>query len=811
MRKILLLPCLFVSQTLIAGESLWTDISPDYQSRSNQITVDSIHTSRKLTLNYESLALQLSESSNTLLEFPMPDGSSLMLRAEPSSIMAPELAAKFPQIKTWRVYDPNNPNVTGSIDIGPNGFHGFIQTADGDRIFIDPDSNNDNSTYTALSHRNSSGNSDTTFSCELHDHSSEFESPFSAAFKPSFSSAEAIERSIGTVADPLITYRIAIAATGEYTQIYGGTKENAMAGINTTISRVNQIFERDLGILLEVVGNNNDIIYTSPNSDPYSNEDATAMVDENVVNTNAIIGVNNYDIGHVFGSGNTGGLAFLNSACGTFKAGGVTGSNSPRNDAFNVDYVAHEIGHQIGASHTFNGFQLNCSGGNRESDTAVEPGSGNSIMGYAGICGSDNLQSNSDAFFHSVSINEIKTFTREGSGSSCGTTTVTTNNSPTVDAGNNHTIPAGTPFALAGSSSDSDGDIVSHSWEQIDTGDVGGLYNDLGNNPLFRMWPPTTEATRFFPRLSDQIDNQTTIGELLPTTTRSLNFVLLARDNNGATNQDTMSISVVNTGENFAVTSQTDETSLSANQTIQVSWDIAATDAAPINCSVVDINLLEDSGNQIALLENTVNDGNQSVTIPNDIFTLDNAKLQVACRNNIFFALSQGKVSVLGGSPVLSVNSPTINEGDNGAQNISFILSLSSDATETMAIDYTITDEATNAVIQRGQAIIIKGDRSAIIHAAVAGDTLSESDQILLLTINKPSNAQFISGEDVLVGEGTIVDDDQIAANPVANTSVVSSENAVASSSGGGSFGIFSMLGLVFLAFTRRTYKGIKS
>ena len=801
MRKLLLLPCLFVSQTLIAGESLWTDISPNYQSRSNQLTVDPLHADRKLTLNYEKLAQQLSESNDALLEFPLPNGNSVMLRAEPSTAMSPTLAAKFPQIKTWRVHDPDNPSVSGSIDIGPNGFHGFIYTADGDRVFIDPDSTDDNSRYTALSRRNSK--SDAIFNCKLHDHST--------SFKPAFSPVATTERSVGTLADPLITYRLAIAATGEYTQLYGGTRASAMAGINTTISRVNQIYQRDLGVLLQIVDNNDDIIYTAPSSDPYTNEDANAMVDENVVTINSIIGNSNYDIGHVFGTGNTGGLAFINSACGTFKAGGVTGSSSPQDDAFNVDYVAHEIGHQIGGSHTFNGFQVNCSAGNRAGDTAVEPGSGSSIMAYAGICGSDNLQSNSDAFFHSVSINEIKAYTREGNGANCGFITPTTNSTPTVDAGNDYTIPAGTPFVLTGSSSDVDGDTVSHSWEQVDTGDTGGLHDDLGNNPLFRTWPPTAEATRFFPRLSDQIDNTTTIGELIPTTTRSLNFSLLARDNNGATNQDAMLINVINTGENFAVTSHTTDSVFAASQSTQVNWDVASTDEAPINCTTVNINLLDASGIQVPLLANTANDGNQLVTIPAELFSLDGVKLQVACSDNIFFALSQGRISVLGGSPVLTVNSPSINEGDEGAQNISFILSLSTDATETMIIDYAITDEVTGATIQRGQTFIIAGERTATIHAAIAGDTFSEDDQVLLISIDKPNNVQFITGDDVLVGTGIIFDDDTpIAANPIIPTPVVNTNSTANSDSGGGSIDIFAMLGLLLLTITRKSFRRTK-
>ncbi|RVU85554.1 hypothetical protein EOL70_06285 [Leucothrix sargassi] len=798
MRKLLLLPCLFVSQTLIAQESLWTDISTDYQFRASLQTSATPHSKRKLALNYDKLATQLSNNENSLFEFPLPNGESLMLRTEPSSTLAPKLAAKYPEIKTWRVYDPSNPHVTGNIDMGPNGFHGYVQTADGSRIFIDPDDINDNTTYTALNYRESSQDSDTPFSCQVHDHS--------LSGKPEMSAIDTTERSLSEVAQPLITYRIAIAATGEYTQLYGGTKAQALAGISTTLSRVNEIYQRDLGILLELVENNDDIIYTSPSTDPYSNEDAVAMVDENVVNINAVIGSDNFDIGHVFGTGSTGGLAFINSACGPYKAGGVTGSSNPQNDAFNVDYVAHEIGHQIGGSHTFNGYQLNCSSGNRESSSAVEPGSGSTIMAYAGICGSDDLQKNSDAFFHSVSIKSIREYTRQGNGATCGTSTAFINNTPYVDAGDDYIIPAGTPFVLTGDTNDIDGDVLSHSWEQIDTGDIGGLHSDLGNNPLFRVWAPTESATRYFPRFSDLMSNQTTIGELLPTTSRSMTFALLTRDNNGSINQDDMRINVIDTGASFAMTSHTSDSALSASQSTLVTWNTAGTNTAPISCSTVDINIVDSLGLSTRLASGVNNDGRQSVTIPADMFSLEDAKLQVACSNNIFFAMSEGNLSILGGSPVLTVNSPTINEGDSGLQNISFILTLSVDAPETIVVNYAITDDATGSVIQRGQTTIIEGESSAIIHAAIAGDTQSEVDQTVTLTIDKPNNAQFVTGDEALVSQGTILDDDVniISANP--DDSTVRT-GTIDTGSGGGSFGLFTMLGLSLLIVRRRLIK----
>ena len=802
MRRLILLPCLFVSQILVADEQLWTDIEPSYQFRSASAKVGTFHKARKLKLNSAALIQQLTNVDKSILEgdiieLPLADGTQMLFKFEPSKVMAPELAARYPGIKTWRIYNPENPAVTGRIDIGPQGFHGLINTADGDRIFIDPENNDGDEIYTSLSRRSNQDSIDNDFQCEVHQDSA-------IQAKPELTFPSTTYKTLSNPADSLLTYRVAIATTGEYTQLFGGSKEDAMAAIVTTVNRLNQVYERDLSIHLQLVGNNDDLIYTNPNSDPYTNEDASAMVDENIININSVIGNDNYDLGHVFGTGNTGGLAFLDSACGTYKAGGVTGSNSPSGDAFNIDYVAHEIGHQLGASHTFNGHQLNCSAGNRAGNTAVEPGSGSSIMGYAGICGTDNLQTHSDAFFHTASINQIFNYTRNSGGSKCGTVYETTNNKPTVNAGSDYTIPASTPFMLMGETSDADDDSLLHSWEQIDTGSAGGLYTDLGSNPLFRIWPPVSGITRFFPALADELSGTTSIGEILPTTTRTMNFNLLARDNNGGVGHDQMKVNVVNTGLPFAVTSPSKDMTLSAGQTLPVTWDVAETNLSPINCSSVAIKLLENNGSMIELLASTSNDGAEMVTIPSDVVSIIDAHLKVACNDNIFFAVSRGQIQILGGSPILSANSPSITEEDTGTRNLSFILTLSAFASENVIIDYEITDQSTDVMVQRGQTFIAKGSRNVSIQVPVAGDTLFEDNQIFELAIDKPANAQFVSGSSSLTTQGIIIDDDTvIAANPGTNTDSSTATSSASSSGGGGSMGLFSLLSIFLLVIRR--------
>ena len=791
-----------MSHNILAAGPLWTDVTSSTQLRNAQ-TLNNAQSikERRLKLDLNQLQTLLYTAVTGVdeplsLELPLPSGQSLAFDLTPTSVMAKALADRYPDLRTWKVTNPDNPSITGRIDLSPRGFHGLINLDNGQRIFIDPDRDSGENHYISRVNQASTINGDSSFTCQVHGNSSVVDGQFPKSFA---------SRLFSRQADALRTYKIAIATTGEYTQLFGGSRSAALAGVVTTVNRLNQVFERDLSIRLELVANNDSLIYTSPSSDPYSNEDTAAMVEENVINVNAVIGSSNYDIGHVFGTGNTGGLAFLNSACGTYKAGGVTGSNTPSGESFNIDYVAHEIGHQLGAAHTFNGQQLNCSAGNRNASTAVEPGSGSSIMGYAGICGSDNLQQTSDAFFHSVSIDQINTYTQSSTGSSCGVLTTQTNNDPDVSAGADYTIPAQTPFKLSGTTSDSDGDPLIHSWEQIDTGAAGGLFTDLSDNPLFRTWPATSSTTRFFPQLSDQFTGTITKGETLPTTDREMNFTLLTRDNKGGVAKDDMRVNVVNTGTAFSVLSQSAPTTLSAGQAISVQWETANTNQSPIFCSAVNIHLVDNGGTSTLLLNNTANDGSQNLLVPNDIVTMQGARLQVSCVNNVFFALSQGSIDVLGGDPVISVNSPSITEEDSGIRYLTFIVSLSATASENIAISYTVTDSATSVMVNQGTVVINQGSNTTNIRVPVAGDTLDEANQILNLSLTKPLNAQFADQSNELSSQGTVIDDDVSTGGISANPDTTSStSNSTSSASGGGSLGLLSIFGLLLLSLRQK-------
>ncbi|RZL98012.1 MAG: hypothetical protein EOO88_61730, partial [Pedobacter sp.] len=296
------------------------------------------------------------------------------------------------------------------------------------------------------------------------------------------------------------TYRLALSATGEYTTFHGGTVSKALAAMAVTMTRVNGIYEKSISVTMVMVPNNDLIVYTNAATDPFTNGTPGTMINQNQTNTTAVIGGTNYDIGHVFGT-NSGGLAGLGVVClAASKARGVTGSGAPINDPFDIDYVAHELGHQFGANHTFRASTSSCAG-NANSSTAFEVGSGSTIMAYAGICGVNNVQANSDAYFHAASINEMYTVVRRTS--DCSVKTPNNNQVPTADAGSDYTIPKGTAFVLTGVGSDPDNDPITYLWEQLDNqSSAQPPVSTATGGPVYRSFFPKTSPSRYFPVLT---------------------------------------------------------------------------------------------------------------------------------------------------------------------------------------------------------------------------------------------------------------------------------------------------------------------
>lgn len=577
---------------------------------------------------------------------PMPDGQFARFAVYESPVMAPELAAKFPEIKTYVGQGIDDDGASVRFDWTPAGFHAQILGPAG-TAYIDPVWKGDTSQYASYWKRDYG--KPNLFSCGVENLVQEQQQHGGVVAM--------MTGSDGT----LRTYRAAVAATGEYTQFHGGTVALGLAAIVTAMNRVTGIYENDLSIRMILVANNDLIVYTNGATDPYSNSDGFAMLSQNQSNLTSVIGSANYDIGHVFSTGG-GGVASLGAVCvSSSKARGVTGHPQPVNDPFTVDYVAHEMGHQFGANHSFNSQTSSCGGGNRNSSTAYEHGSGNTIMAYAGICGSDNLQSNSDPYFHSVSLDEIRNFVVNGSGRLCTVTSDTGNLPPVVNAGPNVAIPANTPFELTGSASDPDGDTLTYTWEQRDLGAATTLAAaDNGTSPIERPWTPTTNHVRTIPRLSNLLTNTIPLGEKYPTASRTMDWRLVVRDNRaggGSYVSDDMVATVVPAAGPFQVTFPNTNVSISGAQT--VTWNVANTTNAPISTSFVDIFVSTDGGQTFPfqVASSTPNDGSEVISLPNS--PTNTARVKVKASNSIFFDISNTNFTIAAcaatGAPVAYV------------------------------------------------------------------------------------------------------------------------------------------------------------
>jgi hypothetical protein len=570
---------------------------------------------------------------------PLPNGLSVSVKVSPSPILSEALAEQYPHFMTYEAEQVDQPKNIGRFSISHLGLFGFFRY---------------NNQWMLLSPRYQ-GEAEEYASYWYKDAPTQFETVSLAAdflLADKKQEQPVLAQKLVTTGDTVRTYKLAISTTGEYAQKLGGTTENVLAELMNLVNRINQVLLIDLALQFELI-DNQAIIFLDPTSDPYTDSNIATDIEENQSVIDQAIGSQNYDIGHLLGN-NGGGLAFVGVVCDNqFKAQGYTGLSNTQGERFYIDLVTHELGHQLGANHSFNATNSDsCAEGQRNNNTAYEPGSGSTIMSYAGICGSQNLQNNSDPYFHSISIQNIRDYVDGFYGQRCGVDVAIDNAIPQVQLTQNvYTIPSDTPFVLSASATDADNDLLTYTWEQFDNGGTLGatnnlteMNNDNGNNPLFRSYNPIELSQRYFPQLSDVLTGQTRLGETYATTDRDLRFRFTVRDNNGGLNQQDLVITVTTANQTFNIDTPTQWQGLS-KQT--VTWDIGDTLKAPINCANVDILLIADAVNPIEtkVLMGTPNDGQQNITVPN--VTSVNARLVLKCSDNIFYALSPAAFSIM--------------------------------------------------------------------------------------------------------------------------------------------------------------------
>jgi reprolysin-like metallo-peptidase family M12B len=563
-----------------------------------------------------------------VLALPLPRGRFERFAVVEAPVLEAPLAARFPELRTYRAQGLDDRTATARLDLTPLGFHALVVSARGTTA-IDPQTPGDATRYRVLT---KGGAPRAPFRCLVDD----------AAPPP----PDALALPHG---DTLRTFRLALAVTGEYTATVCAPSPPGvacgLAAIVTGVNRLTGIYERELAVRFVLVANENLLIYTDGATDPYTNGVPASMREENQANVTAVIGTPNFDLGHVFGTGG-GGIATIPGIClAAHKARGATGLADPTGDPFYVDYVSHELGHQMGANHSFNGTSGSC-GPSRNASTAWETGSGSTIMSYSGLCAAENVQTFSDDVFHVGSLTEISN--NLAGGGSCFAATATGNTIPTVSAGPDLTVPAGTPFTLTATGSDPDGDALTYSWEEMDLGNAGPPNTDDGTRPIFRAYAPTTSPSRTFPRLQFVLDDDNTppatpVSESLPTTTRPLQFRATVRDNRaggGGVATDLAVVSVTSAAGPFKVTVPDTALVWIIGSPEPVSWNVANTTAAPVSCSTVDVLLSRDGGATfpVVLASATPNDGSETVTVPAPPTT--GARIRVECATAPFFDVS---------------------------------------------------------------------------------------------------------------------------------------------------------------------------
>lgn len=617
-------------------------------------------------LNSDFLKAKLSSttnknSNNTTSEITIPNSEGVLEKFSvwESSNFEPELQAKYPEIRSYEGYGLDDKSAKIHFSVSPIGTQTMVIRADKATEFIEQNPD-DKSEYVLFT---SNKTAKSKLICKTDD----------VVLNKNVSAKTAKETSSTKV---FKTMRLALSCTGEYTTYFGGTKLGALAGMNATLTRVNGILNKDLAVKLILIANNDAVIYTDATTDPYSNASKGTTIDNTDNNffwskevqktlTN-VIGESNYDIGHLFGAtGGGGNASCIGCVCISPTASDVIGKGSaytspadgkPEGDTFDIDFVVHEIGHQLGASHTFS-----FNGGER-TGVNVEPGSGSTIMGYAGITNYD-VQNNSDDYFAYASILEIQ---NNLAGKSCPVSTAITNNPPVILAGPDYTIPISTAFVLTGTGSVAEGDTVTYNWEENDNATTTSNENSTAyptkpDGPLFRSVVPNSSPVRYMPSYSSVLQNRlTTTWESVSSIARTLHFTLTGRDNaisgTAQTKTDEMIVNVVSSAGPFAVTSQnTANLSIPPGSNQSITWSVNNTNTLQGSTNV-NIKLSTDGGLTfpVILAASTPNDGSENVLIPSSIIAT-NCRILIEPTGNIYYALNS-KAFAIGYSPTTTCN-----------------------------------------------------------------------------------------------------------------------------------------------------------
>jgi hypothetical protein len=719
-RKLLSLFLAFSALTAFSQKNYWKTVSENtgltLNSGKSFFNNGFLPAAYKLfTLSETDLTADLSSAKGitaVIIYLPVANGSVEKFSIRSYSVMEPALQAKYADIKAFSGTGVDDPSKSVVLTFTKLGLHASIRSLDKNTMYVNP-LNNRAKLY-AVFERNENDRSENKLKCETDE----------------FISTQKITANklapAGNIDDgKLRTYRLALCTTGEFSRyLMTGSEVTTQDSINTVmasvtvdLARANQVYETDLGIHMNFVANEDTLIFLNPANDPFTTSTLNSKCQQTCDNR---IGNANYDVGHVVHKdADNGNAGCIGCVCrtGSKGSGFSTYSHPDLTDYFVIDYWTHEMGHQYGANHTY-------TFSNEGTNAQIEPGSGSTIMGYAGITGNTDVQPHSDDLFSAASIAQISVYVKTGNGSTCPVVTTTGNHAPTANAGADRVVPMLTPFRLTGSGTDADGDNISYIWEQVDAFEGGANTfpkTTTAKGPEFRTYNYSTAKVRSFPPDSTVLRGATGFKwESLSGVDRDLNFRFTVRDNHaggGNNKSDNVLIKVTSAAGPFKITSPNTAVSWVAGTTKTITWDVANTNLAPVNCANVKIMLSTNGGKTFTqvLKANTPNDGSEQIVVP-DVAT-NKARIAIVSVGNIFYDFSDANFTI---TPA-GVVSAGVNDADEmvAANNVSSVIK-PNPAREFFTVTFNASANNVSLVLSdaNGKTMVARN-----LHSIVKGQT----------------------------------------------------------------------------------------
>ncbi|MDC3050857.1 M12 family metallo-peptidase [Bacteroidota bacterium] len=605
--------------------------------------------------NFTKKVLSIKENEFLKIDFPNEKGQLEFFSLMETKTLSKKIQMKYPNIRTFRGYSDTRKNVILRITFSPHGISGTLRTPKG-LMFLQPlykDSNTEHIFYRSSRYNFTEG--------KLFCKTNLIKIGSTIKKTKQIKSNKIINRAPKS-------FKIAIAASGEYTEFWGdnndqnGTNsEDAFAAVVSTINRLNEIMEVDLGIRLLIVSDAS-LMYEDKSSDPFNSNFASEIHST----LSSLVGEENYDLGHLFhrgqasgDAGSVGNVCINDSKDRAYSAHPFTATNGSSgfflNDYFDLDFVLHEVGHQFGATHTY-AYDPEPFG------VSSEPGSGSTIMSYAGFVSGENMQRHSDPYFHYHSIQDVESYVDNVS---CHSNVNSINQKPTVSAGDDFYIPKGTAYYLEANGFDLDNDNLTYCWEQLDSGqvDASNFGPELLTGSINRSIPPSDNKIRYIPGISEILNGNLTPSnptlfsswETVSNVERTLTWGVTVRDRSesnpngmGQISQDVKKIFVTATAGPFKITSNDSSDIIwksGSNQ--KIIWDVANTNRPPINTDRISIFLSVDGGENfsIPLVENIPNSGEAHIIVPGNIST-ERARIKISADNNIYFAVNNSQFKI---------------------------------------------------------------------------------------------------------------------------------------------------------------------